>query len=294
MKLKTDSSGVAVPPRVRWWLLPVPFVAFVLFAVALARSYEYRHHSLAWLAIDRVWNIPSRMTQPPFASLLCLVSESGRVDVIAEEGSWDAIEAALRRGGGSLWLVTATRGSTFHSIVVPSFERVRSRCVIAPAVNSSDPPDEHAIGALRFWIQRSSELAAKDVRRIAHSQAILQETHTELRPLWGNIALNAGLLALLLLLPFSAVAWSNVARYRRFRHRVSAGLCVHCKYMISAPGADAPQTCPECGTLNPPSPIPPQPSSHSSPPAPSSSPTPSEQSAPPPPEPPATTQSPRR
>lgn len=278
MKLKTDSSGVAVPPRVRWWLLPVPFVAFVLFAVALARSYEYRHHSLAWLAIDRVWNIPSRMTQSPFASLLCLVSESGRVDVIAEEGSWDAIEAALRRGGGSLWLVTATRGSTFHSIVVPSFERVRSRCVIAPAVNSSDPPDEHAIGALRFWIQRSSEPAAKDVRRIAHPQAILQGEHVEHRPLWGNIALNAGLVALLALVPVSVTAWLNVLRARRFRHRLELGACVQCTYSMSDHATYGPAKCPECGTLNPPRPNsnPPQPSSPSSPSAPSISPVPFE------------------
>lgn len=294
-----------MPPRVRWWLLPVPFLLAGCLAVMLRVGEPYHEFSVLW----RILAPHPRIAAPKASSdyLVCFVSIGGEVEVIPEEGSWDALDRALARLDGDVWVVSAERKRRWPSLMVPSFEVRDDKFLIhllSPSYGPGGPPAKHGTEAdylamkstLRTWVLESTESTAKMIRSRVHRDSITSGTSTSRQPLWNHILLNAASLACLLLLWPSVTSWRSLFQRATFSRRSRVGMCVQCAYALNLTTGSAFKTCPECGTLNPPrpNPPPPQPSSPNSPPAPSSSPTPSEQSAPPPPEPPATTQSPPR
>ncbi len=296
VKLKTDSAGVAVPPRVRWWLLPVPIVLAACFAAMLQVGEKYHEHSLFWRIVASERFRP----RPTVNSLhiMCFVEYAGKVTTLKDD-SFDVLDHALARTDGDVWVVNANQKRRWPCLMIPSFEIHEDTIqvgrlspsygpVVSPEVKrkheDSDKNRDAMQAALESWLLRSDDSEPRLLRASFRSEAITKGEHVSRRPLWSHIALNSGGLGGLVLLPWSIVTWRRCFQRMAFFRRSLAKSCVCCSYSLSNTANSTPTRCPECGTLNPP---PMASAAHSS-----SSPAPSAQSAQSPPAPPATTQSP--
>ncbi len=280
-------------------MLPLPVLGLIALAVAVHHAERFTNQSWFWRSglwyranSDQTIHGDSRFLE-------LFLKYDGTVQVTSMEGSWDSFEQYLASVHGEVWSVAVIRCDSFWCVFVPFFRR--SEFTIGYERLSAG----RNVYALTNEVRRITEYLNSEqsgrpgiaIRKFMESNRIAPGSHVRYTILWGYAALNATMLASLLLAPWWVQSWLGLPASLRFRRNFPRCRCVSCSYSLKAlASSNSPSRCPECGTLNPPRPnsIPAQPSSPNSPPAPSSSRAPSEQSAPPPPGPPATTQSPPR
>jgi hypothetical protein len=260
VKLKTDNAGVAMPPKVRWWLLAVPFVFVLCAFLGFQHARRFMDESWWWRETPFYPRHPIS-TGPSITdhSLKCFVPKSGEVSLVSEDVSWDTLSEVLARRDGAVWVVDIELESTFRCLIVPSFERFTARLLIYPAIDNPDNFDQADEERVRQWMIQDGGEAMCFLRTKEGLDLIRTSELSMMRPLWGYILINAGIFGGILLLPWSIVAWCALANRRRYLARLKTAACVSCRYDLAAQDRTQISRCPECGTLNPPRPPPPSP-----------------------------------